>query len=580
MTDSARSRAVVAGLIGITIVAAALRLYRLGEPSLWGDEVLTADLCRLPLGRMFAVLARHDVHPPLFALLERIATTGGIDEWHLRLVPLIASVATVPIVFLLGRELLGARTGLVAAALVAVTPCMVWYGREARSNSLFALIAMTATLLLVVALRRGRTRDHVAYAVALVAAFYTHNFTVLLVAAHLAIVAIRWRTGMIDRKTAARWALATAAAAIVVVPWWIVARPALAGLDWVPPARPGDLAALARFAWFGETSWVQFDDAFLGADGVIAIVAFIVLELVVVRPKRTEAIHLVSLAAVIAIPIAAGFALSWLVRPVMVARFYLAFLVPLYLIVAYGIARRSLGVGAVLVGLLAWRLVPATHWILTETTNADLRAVAAQLRTTAGPDDAVLVAPRWDRTFAYYSPDRPGLPVDDTTLDPATVCRLAARHPHAWLVWSDREPRAVAAHDRLTTAWHEVSTTTIAGPLHGGFHLSRYDARTDGCATPAAPAAAHCTTTFRLTGRRDAHTVWATGDFTDWAAHPALGAIPLARGADGAWSATADVPAGTHQYKLIIDGTDWITDPANPTTAVTDGNLNSVLTCD
>lgn len=578
--DARLSRGVVAALVGITVVAAALRLYRLGGPSLWGDEVITADLCGMPFGRMLGALAHHDVHPPLFFVLERLATIGGIDEWHLRIVPLIASVAMVPVVFALGREL-DARTGLVAAALVAIAPCMVWYGREARANSLLALLAMVATWRLLVALRRGRARDFAGYGVAIALAFYTHSFAALLVAAHLAIVAIRWRTGEADRRGAIRWALAVGGAVVVALPWWLATRPALAGLEWIPPARAGDLAVLARFAWFGETSWVQFDPPFAGADGVIAIVSLIVLELIVRRPARRDAIYLVSLAAVIAIPIAAGFVLSWTVRPLMVARFYFPFLVPLYVIVAHGIARQSLAVGAVILGLLAWRLVPATAWMLTEPGNADLRATAAELRAAAGSDDAILVAPAWDRTYAYYAPDRPPLPIDGTRLDAPTACRLAARHPRAWLIWTDREPTAVAAHDRLTAAWHELATARVPGDVHGGFKVSRYDTRTDGCA-PAPPAAAgpRCPIVFRLAGDRDAHTVWVTGDFTGWAPHPALGAIALARGADGAWAATTDIPAGTHQYKLIVDGTTWITDPANAATATTaDGVVNSALTC-
>jgi glycosidase len=48
---------------------------------------------------------------------------------------------------------------------------------------------------------------------------------------------------------------------------------------------------------------------------------------------------------------------------------------------------------------------------------------------------------------------------------------------------------------------------------------------------------------------------------------------------NGVWSATADVPwTGNIQYKLVLNGATWITDPANPDT-ITDGsgNTNSLL---
>lgn len=46
---------------------------------------------------------------------------------------------------------------------------------------------------------------------------------------------------------------------------------------------------------------------------------------------------------------------------------------------------------------------------------------------------------------------------------------------------------------------------------------------------------------------------------------------------DGSWKATAAVPAGTHEYKFVVDGA-WITDPVCLRRAVNSfGTENSVL---
>ncbi|MEZ4393908.1 MAG: alpha-amylase family glycosyl hydrolase [Polyangiales bacterium] len=77
----------------------------------------------------------------------------------------------------------------------------------------------------------------------------------------------------------------------------------------------------------------------------------------------------------------------------------------------------------------------------------------------------------------------------------------------------------------------------------------------------------------------DARTVWLSGTFTRWAATPAAGALEMSRGADGAWTVTTTItPVGPHQYKFIVNGTDWVRDPENPETE-SDGNggLNSVI---
>ncbi len=75
-----------------------------------------------------------------------------------------------------------------------------------------------------------------------------------------------------------------------------------------------------------------------------------------------------------------------------------------------------------------------------------------------------------------------------------------------------------------------------------------------------------------------ATSVWVTGTFNEWASTPAEGALVLTPGMAGTFELTTDIPSGEHQYKLVIDGTEWIPDP-NSVSAVDDGfgSTNSVL---
>lgn len=97
---------------------------------------------------------------------------------------------------------------------------------------------------------------------------------------------------------------------------------------------------------------------------------------------------------------------------------------------------------------------------------------------------------------------------------------------------------------------------------------------------PDGPAAATCAKEFRLDGHSTASTVWLSGSFVMWGADPAHGAIEFTKGIDGAWTGNYDFEAGSHQYKFIVSGNNWITDPTNPDT-VSDGNgnTNSLLLC-
>jgi len=104
----------------------------------------------------------------------------------------------------------------------------------------------------------------------------------------------------------------------------------------------------------------------------------------------------------------------------------------------------------------------------------------------------------------------------------------------------------------------------------------------DGMVTVDAPpdSAPGCDHVFRLDGQATASSVWLTGDFVQWAGDPQAGAVPLSLGADGGWTGTYHFPPGMHQYKFIVDGTQWIADPTNPN-QIDDGfgGKNSVYDC-
>jgi hypothetical protein len=88
-----------------------------------------------------------------------------------------------------------------------------------------------------------------------------------------------------------------------------------------------------------------------------------------------------------------------------------------------------------------------------------------------------------------------------------------------------------------------------------------------------------CDHGFRIDGYATAASVWLTGTMVNWAGSPP-GAVEFMLGADGAWTATYRFEAGTHQYKLIVNGTEWILDPTNPNTADDGmGHTNNVYTC-
>ncbi len=83
--------------------------------------------------------------------------------------------------------------------------------------------------------------------------------------------------------------------------------------------------------------------------------------------------------------------------------------------------------------------------------------------------------------------------------------------------------------------------------------------------------------TFRYSPGRAVTSVHLAGTFNGWS--PA--AWPMADIGGGVYALEREIPNGVHQYKLVVNGTEWLVDPSNPDT-VDDGfgGRNSVLTVD
>ena len=176
-------------LIALVVLAAALRFPTLGLQSLWADEAFTAEIAGASFGDVLDRVADTESTPPLHYLLTWAWTqVFGDSEWSLRALPALWGTLTVPAVFAAARGLFGSeRAGLLAAALAATSPILVWYSQEARAYSLLVLLSAVALWALA-------TRRHGIWSAASAAALATHYFAVFVVVPQALWLAWRRRT--------------------------------------------------------------------------------------------------------------------------------------------------------------------------------------------------------------------------------------------------------------------------------------------------------------------------------------------------------------------------------------------------
>lgn len=180
---------VMLGLLAVVVIVGAfLRFYKLGEPSLWNDELSSWRRSSFDtLAKVITKGAEEDVHPPGYYILLHGVLAVGDSEWWLRLPSALAGVASLVVIFLLGRRLWSETEGLVAAGLMAVLWAPIRYSQEARSYALLMLFSMLAVWAWMVMMRevdrKGKpTLDQALwYTLAASALTYLHYFGVLLV---------------------------------------------------------------------------------------------------------------------------------------------------------------------------------------------------------------------------------------------------------------------------------------------------------------------------------------------------------------------------------------------------------------
>lgn len=239
------------------LLGAGLRAAGLETRSLWGDEIASLAFAtghewmprepalvhdtehyrravRLEPGyfaqRLVAV-ARTDTQAPLYYLLLTFwAHLFGTSEAALRALSLVASVATVPVLFLLGRRLASPDVGVLAAFAFALAPFQVAFGQYNRPYALLALLAAGATWALVRLVEAPRRRWAAGYAALGALGLYTHYFFVWTLVGHALIVlaVARRRPGVL-----ARWLLAQVGIGLALAPW---APSILAQVRWVREA--------------------------------------------------------------------------------------------------------------------------------------------------------------------------------------------------------------------------------------------------------------------------------------------------------------------------------------------------------
>jgi uncharacterized membrane protein len=454
-------------LLGLLIVlGAALRFHGLGRESLWNDELDSVRVSGQPTAAaVFAKTLKADGHPPTFNLLLHVLRRElGSSETILRLPSAICGVLSIAAIFALGSLLYGAAEGLIAAGLLAVLWCPIYYSQEARPYACLLFAVLVCGAFWTALVRRWGDGEAApawqagGFLLSALAACYLHHF-----GAGLALLlgggAVVLARGRARRRAAVVFVLLAAGYAPGL--WYLALQKRHAhSWDWIP--SPG----LYSIGWYLK---FLFNDsrtlpALAVAIGLLAMirVAWAAFsrrdgEAAARFAERPIAGHSPSLLLVIWLvaPFAAAVAVSYLAFPLLTNRNLIVGLPAAYLLLARAFKvlasglrpALSAGLAALIVGFLLWHLLFEVRFYRVPEKEQFREAVARVVASDPAPNSGVVVLGRafHHEYFDYYfarlgSRRRVDLMAGgDDSLPAARAFLDRARPRRVWLLRGHRE---------------------------------------------------------------------------------------------------------------------------------------------
>ncbi len=390
-------------------LALILRLIGIGKESLWWDEYTSHVYLNAPSLFDFLVLNR-SLDPltlPVYYTLEYLWTHYVHDSvLSLRLLSIAIGIATIPLLYALGRRLFGAWAGLTAAALLAVSPTHIHHSQSIRMYGMFIFLAAVVAWTFVRLLEKPRMSLWALHGMASLLLYWTHPFAGLIPAALGGFLLLRFFS---RRSFFIRWTLlqcllfAPTVLYLSRVRFW----PQNTTTDWIAPPSLSTLFADLFFDDISAFHWqfrlgafaLQLGTFRLGIDVLFAILLLAGLLYLALSLRRNRHHDLsfkressLLLLVWLLLPPLMLFAVSWLVRPCMFPRYTVHCTLALYLLLGGAVeGMKTQGRRAIAVLVLSGLLFLQWVWLQPGPQRTDWRSAGLLLHEQVRENDVVLV---------------------------------------------------------------------------------------------------------------------------------------------------------------------------------------------
>lgn len=486
------------GLIGVLLLAIALRLYRITGQSLWIDEIYSVtDRGSYPIHEILFA-STLDSHPPLhYVLVHLWVYLFGNSVLSVRLHAVVLGIAGVIAIYALGKTLFNGQVGLLSAFLLAISPMHLDASREVRMYGLLVLLTI-ASLYTFVKLIKNRSYGNIgAYVVTTILLLLTHPYSIFVIIAQNAYVASGFITNSKHTQlpfSFTQWSSLQLATGALALPGLFRMLELAVGLStgategwvhWITP--PNVYVVLETFIIYsGYPDFYPYLVDLTVSRWAALLVLFISVNCIGIAfgefkfwrsrrdPNEQQVdgfyLLLLLLVSVIVLP----YIISHLLRPIYVLQSTILGVVPFYLLVAFGISEiSSERLRTVLMIMLVVGLSLSAGIYLTTDTQEPFQEVVSDVDSQAVSDDLVVLHPNYiQNSYDYYRSQNDVESHYETVtyteeFRPEEADQLrsrAADHDRIWIVSREKEVSEPVLE--VVSKSHELQSSREEGNLY------------------------------------------------------------------------------------------------------------------
>lgn len=139
------------------------------------------------------------INPLPYLAVKLSLSTLGQDEWGARIIPCIVGVASIPLIFLMGRSLVNTRVGIFAAAFVALSNWHLYWSQNSRGYIFTFLFGMLTAWSFYLAIQHDRPVMAVGSLFAAICLILSHTLSIFIIPALAGYAASFWLVGAFPR---------------------------------------------------------------------------------------------------------------------------------------------------------------------------------------------------------------------------------------------------------------------------------------------------------------------------------------------------------------------------------------------